>query len=262
MRKDAIALEESRVGGDARTDGFPPFKERHRIFPAVFEDRNHRRILDLAAGVGYVTRRVQERYPGSVISHDISPSCLRRLRATGAPTMAFDIDTADVAFPFASAAFDAVISLVTIEHVFFVDEFVNEIGRILKPGGTLYLSAPNYAAPEYLVRPLLRGRAYHDPLRPSSRYEFYAHVRYFTARTLEEFVAARGFKLETVYVALPGGSVRYRELEAKSRFKARAFRGLMKARHLILSWRRASEPVLCFRKDGGGPARKPRKVLL
>lgn len=262
MRKDCVQLEEGRVGGQAHHQGFPQFKERHRIFPAVFEDRRHRVILDLAAGVGYVTRRVLEKYPAKVVSHDISPSCLGFLRNTGAPTVSFDIDHNEIGFPFASGAFDAVISLVTIEHVFFVDEFLQEIRRILRPGGYLYLSTPNYAAPEYTIRPLLFGRSFHDPLSPSSRYEFYAHVRYFTSRTLFEFAAAKGFRLDAVYIALPGGSARYQELYAASRLKARAFRGLMALRHRLLSWKWATEPVLCFQKADANKPHKFRKVLL
>jgi SAM-dependent methyltransferase len=262
MRKDSVRLEEARVGGPDHPQDFPPFKERHRIFPSVFEDRRHRAILDLAAGVGYVTRRVLEGYPAKVVSHDISPSCLNFLKKTGAPTVAFDIDDNEVGFPFMSEAFDAVISLVTIEHVFFIDEFLQEIRRILRPGGYLYLSTPNYAAPEYAIRPLLFGRSFHDPLSPSSRYEFYAHVRYFTSRTLFEFVAAKGFRLDTVYMALPGASVRYTRLYAASKLKAHAFRGLMRFRHHLLSWKRAAEPVLCFQKNDSGRPHKIRKVLL
>ncbi|KAA0209577.1 hypothetical protein EDM80_14640 [bacterium] len=72
MRKDAITIEESRVADEQASLAFPPFKERHRVFPAIFENRNHKKILDLAAGVGYVTQRVLEQYPAKIISHDLS----------------------------------------------------------------------------------------------------------------------------------------------------------------------------------------------
>ena len=56
MRKDAILVEESRLVGVECLNDYKVIKERHRIFPAIFEERNHRNILDIAAGVGFVAR--------------------------------------------------------------------------------------------------------------------------------------------------------------------------------------------------------------
>jgi len=262
MRKDAIKLEEGRVSDEELSDNFPPFKERHRVFPAVFEDRNHRRILDLAAGIGYVTQRLMDQYPATVISHDISPSCLKYLHKRGAVTLGFDLDNAEAGFPFASDSFDAVISLVTIEHLLFVDEFLSEINRILSDGGYLYISTPNYAAPEYLVEPVLHGRAYHHPFSPESRYEFLAHVRYFTFKTLGMMVDSHGFALDSVYLPIPDGSERYQQLTAQSKLKASAFRNLMWLKARIMPLDRASEPILCFQKTSTPRSPRFRKVIL
>ncbi|MCQ3936001.1 MAG: hypothetical protein DPW18_03020 [Chloroflexi bacterium] len=262
MRKDAITIEESRVADEQASLAFPPFKERHRVFPAIFENRNHKKILDLAAGVGYVTQRVLEQYPAKIISHDLSPSCLKHLSKLGAPTLDFDIDSPDTGFPFASSSFDAVISLVTIEHVLFVDEFLSEINRILCEGGYLYISTPNYAAPEYLIEPVIHGRAYHHPSSPASRYEFYAHVRYFTFKTLGVMLEAHGFALEAVYLALPEGSERYQKLHQESKWKAFAFRNLMRLKAQLLPLHRAPEPILCLQKTSVMRPPRFKKVLL
>ncbi len=262
MRKDAIPVEESRVADEETSANFPPFKERHRVFPAIFEDRGHKRILDLAAGIGYVTRRIAEQYPAWVVSHDISPSCLRHLRALSAPTLNFDIDNGDAGFPFASGSFDTVISLVTIEHVLFVDEFLREINRILCEGGYLYISTPNYAAPEYLIEPVIHGRAFHDPIGPASKYEFYAHVRYFTFKTLGVLLDAQGFELDTVYLAMPEGSERYQKLYQTSKMKALIYRSLMRLKARLLPIHRASEPIFCMRKTTAPKPPVFKKVLL
>ncbi len=262
MRKDAIKLEESRVEGGGPSQNFPPFKERHRVFPAVFEGRNHRKILDLAAGIGYVTQRLLDQYPATVISHDISPSCLKQLHSRGAPTLKFDIDNADAAFPLASGSFDAVISLVTIEHLLFVDEFLSEINRILCDGGYLYISTPNYAAFEYLKEPLLYGRSYHHPLLPSSRYEFYAHVRYFTFKTLGVLLESHGFALEAVYLALPEGSDRFKKMATWSKLMASGYRNLMWLKARLLPLDRAAEPILCLQKTSKFREPKFCKVIL
>lgn len=260
MRKDAIPIEETRLGINDIED-YPDFHERHRVFPAVFEDRQHTRILDLAAGVGCAAQRIQDNYPADLLCNDISPTCLIILRQLGIPTVSFDIDDDELAFPFPEGHFDAIIALATIEHVIHVDHFMKEIHRMLSDDGYLYMTTPNYASLLYLPRFLLAGKTFHDPLSNSSRqrYEFYVHVRYFTYRSLVEFVSSFGFVPDTVYLALPEGSARYRSF---SKPKALAFRYAMMLMYNLLSPRWAAEPIICFRKTLGRVNHEFRKVIL
>ena len=265
MREDAIQLEETRLQDFDRIQNYPDFHERHRVFPAVFENRHHKRILDVAAGVGCAAQRVVERYPADILCNDITPKCLRILEQLGLPTVSFDLDNERV-YPFPDGHFDAIISLSTIEHLIHVDHFVKEVYRILSTDGYLYISSPNYASLSFFKRFVLEGRTFHDPISKSlrQRYEFYAHVRYFTYRTLLEFVSSFGFVSDAVYLPLPAGSTRYQALYARSKPKALAFRYVMWLMYNLLSPRWASEPILCFRKASGRVpfSRKRRRVVL
>jgi SAM-dependent methyltransferase len=182
----------------------------------------------------------------------------------GLQTTCFNIDGDEQRFPFAEGHFDAVIALATIEHVIHVDHLVEEIRRILSDGGYFYVSAPNYTGLLYLSNFLLSGRTFHDPLSEASRYEFYAHVRYFTYRTLLEYVSSFGFIPDTVYLALPAGSSRYQALYARSKLKALTFRYAMWLLYTLLPPRWASEPILCFQKTSSRvtPSKRVRKVVL
>jgi SAM-dependent methyltransferase len=155
-----------------------------------------------------------------------------------------------------------VVSLVTIEHLIYVDHFLSETHRILSDDGYLYISTPNYAAPEYVARLLFLGRAFHDPLDPDSRYEFYAHVRYFTYKTLLALLKPFGLHPDSVYIALPGGSSRYQALYAASKAKALAFRHTMWVMYHLLPPRWASEPIICCAKAPGKARGRIRKVVL
>lgn len=260
MRKDAIQLEEARLTVGTELE-LPHLHERHRVFPAAFENRQHKRILDLAAGVGYVAHRIRDQYPGQMFCNDISPSCLLSLKQLGLPVVSYTLDNDQGGFPFKSGSFDALVALATIEHILHVDGFVQEIYRILDDQGYFYVSAPNYASLLYLSELIGTGRTFHDPLKEDTRYEFYAHVRYFTYRTLVEYLTSFGFVADTVYLPIPNSSTTYQAIRARSPLKAFAFRELMRFfYHLSPRW--SSEPVICFRKASNPSRAEFRKVIL
>lgn len=262
MRRDATTVEEGRLQGVKKIEDYPSFHERHRIFPEIFGGRNHKRILDIAAGVGCAARRIHDGYSGEIICNDITPTCLRVLKRQGLNAVSFDIDDEAAVFPFPDGYFDAVVSLATIEHILTLDHHMQEIHRVLSEHGHLYISTPNYAGLVHLPRYLLRGESFHNPLKEGDRYEFYAHVRYFTFKTLMDFVCSFGFTPLEVYLPLPESSSYYRDMQTRSPFKAWAFRSFIQLLYTFGSPRWASEPVICFQKGSPDFSQKYRKILL
>ena len=109
---------------------------------------------------------------------------------------------------------------------------------------------------------LKTGKSFHDPMHPVDRYEFLGHIRYFTYRTLKEVVEDHGFVLDTVYLAAPQASSKFRALWKKSRLKAMIYRTGMLLMYRLASPRWASEPVLCFKKGDTKTNHKVRKIIL
>ena len=264
MREDAIKLEDGRLT-DIDLDNYPWFHERHRIFPNVFEKGRYRKILDLAAGVGVVAKRIQDNYPSFMLCNDISPQSLKSLKANKLNAISFDLDNPQAKFPFNDQTFDAIITLATVEHIINLDHHMNELRRILKDNGHLYISSPNYSSIHFVIPYLLKGESFHDPLSDGlDKYEFYAHVRYFTYNTLLAFVSSFGFVAEKVYLPLPGGSSKYLALKKRSKFIAYSFRTIMHLFYKLSTPRWAFEPVLCFSKAErlSKNKNKPKKLIL
>jgi ubiquinone/menaquinone biosynthesis C-methylase UbiE len=257
-----IQLEEERLKDISGIEDYNMAHERHRIFPEILKTQNPKRILDVASGIGVVASRIKDSFSGELVCNDISPTCLYSLQKMGMQTMSFNLDDVENSFPIPDKNFDAVIALATIEHLIHVDHFVQEIHRILTENGCLYLSAPNYNGLLYLLPLWLSGKTFHDPLRADSRYEFYAHLRYFTYRTLLDYISSFGFTPLTVYLPLPEMGTRYLKLQSKSKISAWVFRNGLKAIYKIFSPRWASEPVICFKKGNIINNEKPKIVIL
>jgi SAM-dependent methyltransferase len=92
------------------------------------------RVLDAGAGQGkYAHFFAQQRYTGVDLAVGDAAWDYGRLQAIADLT----------ALPFAPASFDACLNLVTLEHVREPALAVKEIGRVLKPGGSLLLAVPH-----------------------------------------------------------------------------------------------------------------------
>jgi SAM-dependent methyltransferase len=265
MRNDAIKLENGRLEGLDHSN-YPWFHERHRIFPEIFKDEKYEKILDIAAGMGIAAKRIHDGYPCYMLCNDISSESLKNLKANGLNTISFDLDDPEKPFPFPDATFDAIISLATVEHMINIDKHMLEIKRILKKDGHLYISAPNYSSIHFVVPYLLHGRSFHNPLSHGiDKYEFYAHVRYFTYNTLLEYVSSFGFTAQYVYLPLPKGSARYKALKKKSKILAFGLTAIMYLFYRLLPPRWAFHPVLRFSNteqsnlDG---FKKPKTIIL
>jgi ubiquinone/menaquinone biosynthesis C-methylase UbiE len=132
-----------------------------------------REVLDAGCGVGYGTRMLAEHGPARLVGVDISAEALAHGPADSAELVEGDVRE----LPFPSDSFDVVVCFEVIEHVEQQDRVLDELRRVLRPGGTLLISSPNRAvyAPgnphhvhEYLpdeLREALERRFAHVTLR-------------------------------------------------------------------------------------------------
>lgn len=102
-----------------------------------------RRVADVACGEGYGSALLA-RHALQVTGIDVSPEAVAHARAAyaGAPGLAFE-QASCIALPLADASIDLFVSFETLEHIHEQGAFVDEIARVLAPGGVLLLSCPN-----------------------------------------------------------------------------------------------------------------------
>jgi SAM-dependent methyltransferase len=156
-----------------------------------------RTILDIGCGDGTAAATAAPLLTGHrLIGVDWSQDALKRARTHLTYTIRGELSGDGL--PFGTASADAVLFSEVIEHLVDPDAALDEIRRVLCPGGHLMLSTPNLAA-WYNRALLLAGvqpvfsevslRAIHG--RPGK--EVVGHLRLYTARALREFVTAAGF---------------------------------------------------------------------
>jgi SAM-dependent methyltransferase len=96
-------------------------------------------VLDAGCGVGYGTRLLAEHDPVRLVGVDISAEALTHGPADSAELVQADLRE----LPFSADSFDLVVCFEVIEHVEGHDRVLDELRRVLRPGGTLLISSPN-----------------------------------------------------------------------------------------------------------------------
>ena len=97
------------------------------------------RVLDAGCGEGYGTRLLARHGPTLALDYDAWT--MQHLAVDRSELCAVQGNL--VALPLREAAFDVVVSLQTVEHLWDQQRFVGECARVLRPGGLLVLSTPN-----------------------------------------------------------------------------------------------------------------------
>lgn len=104
-------------------------------------------VLEIGCGRGGFSKYLLQRYPGinKLIASDFSESALAigKNRLADMPNIVWrKEDIQSLSFP--TNTFDTIISCETIEHIPNPHQALKELYRVLKPGGRLILTCPNY----------------------------------------------------------------------------------------------------------------------
>ncbi len=171
-------------GVDANVRSALQMREYAAIADRIAADRPDR-VLDWGCGFGQMSYLLGRRGV-EVEPYDVDPDApgeeVRPLKRY--PGLTARVTPEEVRVPYPDASFDAVLSCGVLEHVVDPHASLDELARVLRPGGTLYVfKLPNRFS--YLKRIAKRLDLYYH-----GRLE---HDRLYTLRTARELVESRGY---------------------------------------------------------------------
>jgi len=166
------------------------------------------RFCDLGAGDGGVTKRILGGISyGTAHAVEVEPENARSLEATGVLVHVCDLNEK---LPLESEFFDVVVANQVIEHLYDTELFLDEVHRIVRPGGIAVISTENLASwhnigallfgwqPFSLTNVSSRTGGLGNPAalhRDKEGWPFpLQHHRLFTTRTMRELMTLHGFR--------------------------------------------------------------------
>jgi SAM-dependent methyltransferase len=176
MEKERLAETYERHHATGERYGFS-FEGRER--GAFFSEHigQGKRVLDLGCRDGELTRTFAE--GNVVVGVDVDRDALARFKERlGAECLWHDLLEP---LPFEDGAFDAVVTGEVLEHLSFPEKLLDEVQRVLGPGGVYTGSVPNAFRLKNRLSVLVGGPFDPDP----------THLRQFTPGALGEMLRAR-----------------------------------------------------------------------
>ena len=115
------------------------FTRKHEILTSVITFGNdHPTVLDVGSGPGQLLERIREKFPASKLAAlDISSAMIERVKEK-LPDADAQVGTAEV-LPWADDTFDIVTNSISFHHYHSPLKALQEVYRVLKPGGKFYL---------------------------------------------------------------------------------------------------------------------------
>ena len=180
--------------------------QKHRIVQdlelCLSLSNNNSKILDVGCYPFFSNISLQS-LGYNVVGVDLEPQRLPKIIShSGIDVRQCNIETETL--PFESNSFDVILFCEVFEHL-RIDLIwtTQELYRVLKPGGYMLLSTPNFLSFGKMLSLLLRGRTVNifNVYNSLSTRGHAGHIREYTVREIKEFVNKIGFQCqETIYL--------------------------------------------------------------
>jgi 2-polyprenyl-3-methyl-5-hydroxy-6-metoxy-1,4-benzoquinol methylase len=206
-RSTSASFNESRYGSVRFAGEDVKFDDRVQTVLRLIRATGAKRILDVGCGDGFLSAEFRK-MGMYVIGVDASPGAVEAAKARCDEAYVADLGHARLPVPDACA--DLIWAGEIIEHIFDTETFVEDLLRVLQPGGRLILSTPNLASWINRVSLLLGQQPFFTELgvRKSNWGSFLrkpgepaGHIRNFTPSGLRHLLVSCGWTFESLHGA-------------------------------------------------------------
>ncbi len=151
------------------------------------------RFLDLGSGDGHFYQLLKQKgYDYAYLGFEFSQELIKKAHKNGVPVRHANLNEK---FPLSDSSYDLILASEIIEHVYDPEFFLEEIHRVLKNDGILFLTTPNIASLGSRLKLLLgiRPAAIDARVRNTS-----GHIHGFTLSDLKTLFSDMGFIVKYV----------------------------------------------------------------
>lgn len=171
------------------------------LFQKLFEPMKGRaKVLDYGCGLGCGYQRCLIQNVEQYIGADISEFALQQVQKKGVETLQIS-EQGTVAVP--DGTFDGAVCSEVFEHLWDPLASAKELHRVMKPGGVLIASVPNFGYFSWRLLALLRAQV---PLEADANRYRGVHIRFFSLLMFQRLFQDAGFK-EVKITSWQNGSV-------------------------------------------------------
>lgn len=155
----------------------------------VFRGRS--RILDYGCGLGHNYQKQLAACAKEYVPADVSDLVLKDAEGKGFRPLKIN---SKGGIKTGSNSFDGAVCVEVFEHLFDPLAAAREIHRVLKPGGVLVATVPNFGYFPWRIQALVRARVPSEPENPKKNFFNGVHIRYFNTSTLRRLLHDAGFE--------------------------------------------------------------------
>lgn len=169
--------------------------DKERFEKAFGSLRDLATVIDVGCGDGTTYQSQLKEVVRELWGIDASPEALKSVAARGVKTFVCKIDSEK--FPLESESVNGAACIEVFEHLFDPLFAAREIFRVMKRGGTLVTSVPNFGYFADRLEAGFRGRVRDCPFDPANPWAG-AHIRFFNLRSFKKMLTTAGFEVERV----------------------------------------------------------------
>jgi len=152
-------------------------------------------VLDYGCGMGYSYQNLLMRAVAGYVGADISKVAVDNTRKKNAEAVEIQEDGT---VPLPDGSFESAVCSEVFEHLWDPLASAKELHRVLKPGGMLIATVPNFGYIPWRLMAFLRAEVPSEPESSSNRYRG-VHIRFFNTKSFVRMMRDAGFSEVSVH---------------------------------------------------------------